>query len=76
MTYLQYPNLPTYTTMTESWANMDTPPAVTTYTVDSPSDATLWDYRHGYPNGTKGTQLLINRPNQWDDGLLYRATDE
>ena len=68
------PNMPTYTTMTESWANMDTPPAVTTYTVDSPSDATLWTINTVYPNGTKGTQLLINRPNQWDDGLLYRAT--
>jgi RHS repeat-associated protein len=63
---------PTYTKMTESWAGMDVPPAVTTYTTQM--DANPREIDTVAPNGTRVTQLMYNHPNQFDDSLLYQTT--
>ena len=63
---------PTYTKMTERWAGMDVPPAVTTYTTQM--DANPREVDTVAPNGTRVTQLMYNHPNQYDDGLLYQTT--
>jgi RHS repeat-associated protein len=58
---LQAPDLPTYTTMTESWAGMDMPPAVTTYTVTpGPTGASPypWVIETVRPDGSKVSQGL------------------
>lgn len=60
---LQYPNLPTYTTMTESWARMDTPPAVTTYTATDQGFGESWLIQTVHPDGTKVSQTLNHTPH-------------
>jgi hypothetical protein len=60
---------PKYTKLTEYWAQMDVPPAVTTYaanTTASPRTVDTW-----YPDGTHVSELMYNHPGQFDDGLLY-----
>jgi RHS repeat-associated protein len=64
--HLQPPDLPTYTTMRESWAGMDTPPAVTTYTVTG--DGAIWLVQTVHPDGTTVSQSL-------GAGLLLQSTD-
>jgi RHS repeat-associated protein len=63
---------PTYTQMTETWAGMDVPPAVTTYKTQM--DANPREIDTVAPDGTRVTQLVYNHPNQYDDGLLYQTT--
>lgn len=61
---------PTYTTLTESWAGMDTGPAVTGYSVSmnsSPRTITVTQ-----PNGLKSKQYMYNQSGQWNDGLIYQ----
>jgi RHS repeat-associated protein len=65
-------DVPTYTKMTESWAGMDVPPAVTTYRIKM--DANPREIDTVAPNGTRVTQLMYNHPNQYDDSLLYQTT--
>ena len=60
---------PTYTTLTESWAGMDTAAAVTNYSVSmnsSPRTITVTQ-----PNGLKSKQYMFNASGQWNDGLIY-----
>jgi YD repeat-containing protein len=61
---------PTYTTMTETWDGMDTPPAVTQY--DMQPRATPRRMEITYPDGTRSLELYHNHPNQFDDGLPYQ----
>jgi len=66
---------PAYTTMTETWEGMDTPPAVTTYLVHPD-----WrPQRNGivvaviYPDGTRIEQYSYTKPsNSWLNGLVYQ----
>jgi RHS repeat-associated protein len=61
---------PTYSTLTESWAGMNTPPAVTSYELynnSNPRTITITQ-----PNGMKSKQTSYNAPGQWYDGLLYQ----
>jgi RHS repeat-associated protein len=62
----------TYSTLTETWAGMDTPPAVTTYTVDTYGFPRRTDTV--YPDGTKVTQLMYNHQGKYDDELPYQTT--
>jgi RHS repeat-associated protein len=61
-----------YTTMTESWEAMDTPPAVTTFAV-TPGNTTFIDTI--YPDQTKVSQWLFNDPKgaKWAPGLLWQT---
>jgi RHS repeat-associated protein len=66
--YLTAP--PSYTTQTETWAGMDTAPAVTTYSVQqntSPRSITVTQ-----PDGTRSVNYSYNAPNTWYDGLTYQ----
>jgi hypothetical protein len=61
---------PTYTTLTESWAGMDTAPAVTSYSVSMnsvPRTITVTK-----PNGLKSKQYMYNASGQWNDGLIFK----
>lgn len=61
---------PTYATLSESWADMDTAPAVTSYAVNynsTPRTITVTQ-----PNGAKSKQTSYNAPGQWYDGLVYQ----
>jgi RHS repeat-associated protein len=61
---------PTYTTQTETWAGMDTAPAVTQYSVQqntSPRVLTITQ-----PDGTRNVQYSYNAANTWYDGLVYQ----
>ncbi|MGI8544885.1 MAG: hypothetical protein ACR2MD_15610, partial [Aridibacter sp.] len=61
---------PTFTTLTESWAGMDTAAAVTSYAVNfnsSPRTITVTQ-----PNGLKSKQYMYNASGQWNDGLIYQ----
>ena len=79
---------PTYTTLTESWAGMDTAAAVTTYAVNN-NDTYYFPasgdpaYHNGgssparsiavtQPNGVVNTQYSYRTPGQWMDGLVFR----
>ena len=63
---------PTYTTMTETWEGMDTPPAVTHYNVQP--NTTPRSTEITYPDGTRSVELLYNHPDQFDDGLPYQKS--
>jgi RHS repeat-associated protein len=65
-------DVPTYTTMTESWAGMDVPQAVTTYALGLNADGRTLDTC--YPDGMHVCELRYNHPGQFDDGLLFRQT--
>ncbi len=61
---------PTYTTLTETWAGMDTAAAVTTYSTNlnaNPRTVTVMQ-----PNGLKSKQYMYYAPGQWNDGLIYK----
>ena len=61
---------PTYTTLTESWAFMDSGPAVTTYQVNenaSPRTTTIT-----LPNNVKSIQYSHNAPGQFNDGRIFK----
>ena len=61
---------PTYTTLTETWAHMDTSAAVTTYVVDqisTPRTTTVT-----LPNGVSSIQYSHNAPGQFNDGLVFK----
>lgn len=60
---------PTYTTLAESWAGMNTAPAVTGYEIYN--NATPRSVRVTQPNGVKSIQNSYNAPGQWNDGLIY-----
>jgi RHS repeat-associated protein len=70
-TNLEGTTIPTYTTMSERWAGMDTLEATTTYTVDNTSSPRRTDTV--YPDGSQVSQLIFNHPGQYDDGLLYQT---
>ncbi len=61
---------PTYTTQTETWAGMDTAPAVTTYAVQQNSSPRTLSITQ--PDGTRSIQYSYNAPNTWYDGLVYQ----
>jgi RHS repeat-associated protein len=63
---------PTYTTITETWAFMDTPPAVTSWTRQSAGN--LWQIDIIRPDGTHVSDQVFNHPGQYDDGLLHTET--
>jgi RHS repeat-associated protein len=69
-------DVPTYTSMTETWEGMDAPPAVTRYA--SQPEANPRRTEVTYPNGTRTVVLAHNRPRQpdglpaFDDGLPYQ----
>ena len=61
---------PTYTTLTESWAYMDTAPAVTNYAINqisTPRTSTIT-----LPNGVKSIQYSHNAPGQSYDGMIFK----
>ncbi|HET8783921.1 MAG TPA: hypothetical protein VFM63_16025, partial [Pyrinomonadaceae bacterium] len=63
-------NAPTYSTLTETWAFIDTAAAVTTYALNqsgSPRTTTTT-----LPNGTKTIQYAHNTPGQFTDGLVFK----
>lgn len=79
---------PTYTTLTESWAGMDTGAAVTSYLVNN-NDTYYFPasgdpaYHNGgssparsiavtQPNGVVNKQYSYRTPGQWMDGLIFR----
>ncbi|MGI8467429.1 MAG: RHS repeat-associated core domain-containing protein [Pyrinomonadaceae bacterium] len=61
---------PQYTQMTETWANMDTPAAMTAYSVNN--NGTPRTTSVTLPNGNTIKQSSYNHPGVWDDGLLYQ----
>lgn len=61
---------PTFTTLTENWAGMDTAPIVTSYSVNN--NATPRTVTVTQPNGAKNKQTSYNAPGQWNDGLVYQ----
>lgn len=61
------PDIPKYTTMMESWAGMDVPPAVTTYSVRS--EPTFQSIDTTYPDGSHLTQYTYKGGNF--DELMY-----
>src|SRR5262249_35282256 len=63
-------DVPTYTTMTEIWEGMDTPPAVTRFAAQSGANPRRIEVT--YPNGTRTVRLAYNRPGQFDDGLPFQ----
>ncbi len=61
---------PTYTTLTESWAGMDTAPSVTSYSINMNAfPRTITVTR---PNGVKSKQYMYNASSLWNDGLIYQ----
>ena len=63
-------DVPTYTTMTETWEGADSPAAVTRFAVQP--EASPRRVEVTYPNGTRTVALAYNRPGQFDDGLAYQ----
>ena len=60
---------PTYDTLTQTWAGMDSAAAVTHY--ENYPNATPRKVIVTLPNGTTSTQYSFNHPGQYDDGLTY-----
>lgn len=63
-------NPPTYTTLTETWAHMDTSAAVTTYVLNqngNPRTTTVTK-----PNGVKIIQYAHNAAGQYNDGMIFK----
>ncbi len=62
---------PAYTTKTETWEDMDTPPAVTSYLVED-HKVTIT-----HPDGIRGIQWSHNQPGTPLDGVVFREqTDD
>jgi YD repeat-containing protein len=60
---------PNYTTMTESWAGMTTPPAVTTYLLEK---FPVWQRLvTTYPDGTRSYVDTNSDPTKFDNGLVF-----
>ena len=72
-TYVALADAPTYTTTTETWAGMDTGPAITHYAIYS-DDPTTRRVQVQYPDGTYVEQKMYNAPLQYNDGLVYEQT--
>lgn len=60
---------PTYDTLTQTWAGMDSAAAVTRY--ENYPNATPRKVVVTMPNLTTSTQYSFNHPGQYDDGLTY-----
>jgi YD repeat-containing protein len=60
---------PAYTTMTETWAGMDTAAAVTSYHSDK--TGSVRNTTITFPDGSKSVQLSYNLPGQYNDGYIY-----
>lgn len=61
---------PTYSTLKESWAGMDTAPVETLYNINmSSSPRTITVTK---PNGVKSKQYMYNASGLWYDGLIYQ----
>ena len=60
---------PTYTTLTETWANMDTSAAVTNFSVTRTTTDEIITVTA--PNGTKSRQTSHLNSGQWNDGMYY-----
>lgn len=65
---------PEYHSMTETWMNMDTPPAVTRYDVWPRTDGTPRQITVTYPDGSKSIQVSYCSEGAWYDGLVYNVT--
>lgn len=63
-------NPPTYSTLTETWAHMDTSAAVTTYVLNQ--TATPRTTTVTMPNGIKSIQYSHNAPGLFNDGLVFK----
>lgn len=61
---------PAYTSQTETWEGMDTPPAVTTYSVQQNANPRTVSITQ--PDGSRSVQYSYNAPNTWYDGLTYQ----
>ena len=61
---------PTYSTLTETWANMDTSAAVTTYVLNQ--SATPRTTTITLPNGVKTIQYAVNAAGQFNDGMVFK----
>lgn len=62
---------PAYSTVTETWADMDTPPAITSYMVQQSAAPRQLEVVR--PDGQRTIELSYNRPLQFDDGLIYQS---
>lgn len=62
---------PKYTKMTETWADMDTPPAVTKFIVQQ--NETPRQIHVTSPDGTRIVQFSYNTSGQFNDGLVYQT---
>jgi RHS repeat-associated protein len=60
---------PTYTKMTESWAGMDTAPAVTTYSLQK--SALFQVLTTTYPDGARSYAYTYTDPTDFKNGLVY-----
>jgi RHS repeat-associated protein len=64
-------DVPTYTTMTETWEGMDSPAAVTRFTAQPEGYPRTIEVT--YPNGTRTVVSSYHRDhNEFDDGLPYQ----
>ncbi|HEU4597120.1 MAG TPA: RHS repeat-associated core domain-containing protein, partial [Pyrinomonadaceae bacterium] len=61
---------PTYTSLSETWAGMDTGPSVTGYAVNQ--NSTPRTVAMTLPNGVKSVQYSYNAPGQFYDGLVFK----
>jgi RHS repeat-associated protein len=68
---LIFSKLPAYTQVTETWQDMDAPPAITQYQIQkSGNPRTVTTI---YPDGTKNIQYSDKDPNdKFDDNLVYQ----
>ena len=69
---------PTYDTLTESWAGMNTAPAVTAYAFnnntthhDGTSNSPARSITITQPNGLISSQYSYRTPGAWTDGLIF-----
>jgi RHS repeat-associated protein len=63
-------DVPSYSTLTETWAASDVASAVTTYDVQQSANPRVTSITH--PDGTRNVQYSYNAPNQFTDGLAYQ----
>jgi RHS repeat-associated protein len=63
-------DVPSYTTLTETWAVSDVASAVTTYDVQQFANPRITSITQ--PDGTRNVQYSYNAPNQFTDGLVYQ----
>ncbi|HEX8130206.1 MAG TPA: PKD domain-containing protein [Pyrinomonadaceae bacterium] len=63
-------DVPTYTTLTETWAVSDVPSAVTNYDVQQSANPRVTTITQ--PDGTRNVQYSYNAPNHFTDGLVYQ----